>query len=102
LLVRESAQSQPVSATYQGAIFAQDLVESTTIGLAGGVLGLGLALLGLWAVRQQPVDYAGLARLDAPMLLLTFVLALVASLLAGLLPAWRAMQITPAVQLKSQ
>jgi putative ABC transport system permease protein len=48
------------------------------------------------------VDYAGLARLDAPMLLLTFVLALVASLLAGLLPAWRAMQITPAVQLKSQ
>ena len=86
----------------RGAIFAQYLVESTTIGLAGGVLGLGLALLGLWAVRQQPVDYAGLARLDAPMLLLTFVLALVASLLAGLLPAWRAMQITPAVQLKSQ
>lgn len=33
---------------------------------------------------------------------LTFVLALLASLLAGLLPAWRAMQITPAVQLKTQ
>jgi putative ABC transport system permease protein len=36
------------------------------------------------------------------MLLLTFVVALVASLLAGMLPAWRAMQITPAVQLKTQ
>ena len=36
------------------------------------------------------------------MLLLTFVLAIVASVLAGLLPAWRAMQVTPAIQLKSQ
>ena len=25
-----------------------------------------------------------------------------ASLLAGMLPAWRAMQVTPAIQLKSQ
>ena len=37
-----------------------------------------------------------------PMVLLTFALALFASLLAGLLPAWRAMQVTPAIQLKSQ
>ncbi|MFT4255802.1 MAG: ABC transporter permease [Pseudoxanthomonas sp.] len=83
-------------------IFKQCLVEAGTVGLAGGTLGLGLALLGLWAVRQQPASYAKLAHLDMPMLLLTFVLALVASLLAGLLPAWRAMQITPAVQLKTQ
>ena len=86
----------------RGAIFAQYLVEAATIGLAGGLLGLGLAFLGLWAVRQQPVEYVELAHLDPPMLLLTFVLALAASLLAGVLPAWRAMQITPAVQLKSQ
>ena len=39
---------------------------------------------------------------DAPMLLLTFALALLASVLAGLLPAWRACQISPAIQLKSQ
>ena len=65
---REIGVRRALGAT-RGAIFAQYLVESTTIGLAGGVLGLGLALLGLWAVRQQPVDYAGLARLDAPMLL---------------------------------
>ncbi|TWT22570.1 FtsX-like permease family protein [Luteimonas marina] len=83
-------------------IFKQCLVEAGTIGLAGGVLGLGLSLLGLWAVRQQPSSYAELAHLNLGMLLTTFALAVVASLFAGLLPAWRAMQVTPALQLKSQ
>ncbi len=83
-------------------IFKQCLVEAGTVGLAGGILGLGLSLLGLWAVRQQPSSYAELAHLDVGMLLTTFVLALVASLGAGLLPAWRAMQVAPALQLKSQ
>jgi putative ABC transport system permease protein len=35
------------------------------------------------------------------MLFATFVLALGASLVAGLLPAWRACQVAPALQLKS-
>ncbi len=83
-------------------IFKQCLVEAGTIGIAGGVLGLGLSLLGLWGIRQQPAGYAELARLDSTMLLITFALAILASLLAGLLPAWRAMQVTPAMQLKSQ
>ncbi|HET6434356.1 MAG TPA: ABC transporter permease [Xanthomonadaceae bacterium] len=84
------------------AIFAQYLVEAGAIGMVGGIAGLGLALLGLWAVRQQPADYAELARLDPAMLLTTFVIALASSVLAGLLPAWRAMQVAPAIQLKSQ
>lgn len=84
------------------AIFAQLVVEAGLIGLAGGLLGLGLAALGLWAVRQQPTDYADLAHLDATMLVATLALALVASLLAGVLPAWRGCRITPAIQLKSQ
>lgn len=83
------------------SIFVQLLVESGTIGLAGGVLGLGLAWLGLWAVRNQPTDYARLAELDPMMLGLTFALAIVSSLLAGVLPAWRGCQVTPAIQLKS-
>ena len=81
---------------------ADRLMWIVVIGLAGGIAGLGLALLGLWAVRQQPDSYAELARLDLPMLLATFALALVSSVLAGLLPAWRAMQVAPAIQLKSQ
>jgi putative ABC transport system permease protein len=83
-------------------IFKQCLIEAGTIGLAGGLLGLVFSLAGLWAVRQRPAEYASLAQLDGSMLLLTFVLSVVASLLAGLLPAWRAMQVTPAIQLKSQ
>lgn len=83
-------------------IFTQCLVEAGTVGLAGGVIGLVLAWLGLWAVRQQPTDYAALAHLDPLMLLVTFVLAITASVLAGLLPAWRACAVTPAIQLKSQ
>jgi putative ABC transport system permease protein len=80
----------------------QCLVEAVSVGTVGGLLGLGLALLGLFAVRRQPVDYAALAHLDLPMLLTTIALTLLASMLAGLLPAWRAMQVAPALQLKSQ
>jgi len=86
----------------RGQIFLQSLIEAGTVGLAGGLLGLLLALLGLYAVRQQPVDYAKLATLDGQMLLMTFALTLVASLLAGFLPALRAMQVAPAIQLKAQ
>lgn len=85
----------------KASIFTQLLVEAGSIGLIGGLLGLGLAYLGLWAVRQMPADYAELARLDTPMLIATFALAIVSSLCAGLLPAWRGCQVTPAIQLKS-
>jgi len=84
------------------ALFAQLLTESGVIGLTGGVFGLLLAFIGLWLVRQQPSEYAALAHLDTAMLLMTFTLAIVASLLAGLLPAWRVCQLAPALQLKSQ
>jgi putative ABC transport system permease protein len=84
------------------AVFSQLLVESGVIGLAGGLLGLALTLLGLWAVRQQPAEYAELAQLDVSMLVATFLLALIATTLAALLPAWRACQIAPAAALKTQ
>jgi putative ABC transport system permease protein len=83
------------------AIFLQLLVEAGTVGIVGGALGLGLAWLGLWAVRHQPTSYAELAKLDLPMLGATFALAILTSLLAGLFPAWRGCQVSPATQLKS-
>lgn len=83
-------------------VFVQCLIEAGVVGLAGGVLGLGLAWLGLWLVRQQPDDYAKLAQLDVSMLLATFAFALGASLLAAMLPAWRASSVAPAIQLKTQ
>ncbi|HEX2012739.1 MAG TPA: ABC transporter permease [Roseateles sp.] len=84
------------------AIFWQFLVEAGLLGLAGGLLGLLLTWAGLWAVRLNPTAYAQLARLDWTMLGATLLVALVASLAAGLLPAWRACQVMPALQLKSQ
>ncbi|TCV95006.1 putative ABC transport system permease protein [Luteibacter rhizovicinus] len=84
------------------AVFAQLLTEAGIIGLVGGVGGLALALLGLWLVRKQPDGYATLAHLDLPMLAFTIVLAICTTLLAGVLPAWRACQVAPALQLKSQ
>ncbi|RZJ11182.1 MAG: FtsX-like permease family protein, partial [Rubrivivax sp.] len=86
----------------RGDIFKQFVVEAGVLGLAGAMLGLLFAQGGLWLVRQSPNDYARLAELDASMLALTLGLALLASLIAGLLPAWRAALITPAVQLKVQ
>ena len=85
----------------RGAIFKQCLVEAGLIGLMGGVGGWLLTLLGLWLIRQQQAAYADLAHLELPMFLATFVLAVAASLLAGLLPALRASRIAPALHLKT-
>lgn len=84
----------------RGAIFAQFMVEAGIVGLAGGVLGLCFAELGLLGIRHQPAQYASLAHLDLSMFVFTFVVALAASLVAGLLPAWRACVVAPAPQLK--
>ncbi|MDN5924541.1 MAG: ABC transporter permease [Xanthomonadales bacterium] len=82
-------------------IFMQFGMEAAMIGVAGGLLGLGVAQLGLWSVRHRPEGYAHLAQMNMPMLVGTIVLAIVASVLAGCLPAWRACQIAPALQLKT-
>ncbi|GAB2569795.1 ABC transporter permease [Dyella jejuensis] len=87
------------------AVFAQLLVEAGMIGLAGGLGGVLVAYGGLWLVRCQPdgdIDYTSLAYMDIRMLIASFVFALIASLLVGLLPAWRACQVSPALQLKTQ
>lgn len=82
-------------------IFAQFLVEAGAIGLAGGVLGLGLAAAGVWFVRHGTTRGAQFVSLDATALAITFALAIGASLVAGLLPAWKACEVSPASQLKS-
>ncbi len=85
----------------RAAIFAQFIIESAMVGVAGGVLGLAFAEFGLWQVRHQPAQYAHLAHLDPAMFGMTFVVAVVASLIAGVLPAWRACTVAPAPQLQS-
>lgn len=85
----------------RGAVVMQCLVETGVIGVAGGLLGWLFTLAGLWLVRQQPVPYADMVRLDASMFMTTFVLAVTTSLLAGALPAIRAGRVAPALHLKT-
>jgi putative ABC transport system permease protein len=83
-------------------IFRQFLVEAGVIGLVGGALGLLLSFGGLWLISLQSEEMALVAKMDWAMLGATLALAVGASLLAGLLPTWRACQVTPALQLKTQ
>lgn len=87
----------------RGAIFAQCLIETGVVGLVGGLLGLLLTALGLWAARSLLIeDYSALAHLDIADTAIAVLLAVAASALAGLYPTWRAAQVQPAWQLKLQ
>ena len=83
-------------------IFHQYLIEASVVGLVGAALGLALSFAGLWLISQQSGAMAEVARMDWAMLLATVLLSLLASLIAGFLPTWRACQVRPALQLKSQ
>ncbi len=86
----------------RGAIFRQFLVEAAVVGFAGGILGLALALGALALIGAQSRGLSVVTQMDWAMLGTTFLLAIAAALLAGLLPTWRATKVTPALQLKSQ
>lgn len=83
-------------------IFRQFLIESAVVGLAGGLLGLVLAFGALALIAMQSSEVAVVAHMDLTMLAFTFAMSVFAAVLAGLLPTWRACQVTPAIQLKSQ
>jgi putative ABC transport system permease protein len=97
-------------------IMRQHLIEVVLVGLAGGVVGLGLAKLGLDALRyvstrpfpgqdDNPARVAlqqSLATMDMQMLLVAFALALLTGVLAGLYPAWRVGRLSPSTFLKTQ
>ena len=83
-------------------LFSQYIIESGVIGVSGGLFGLLLTLVGLWMVRLLYTSYANVARLDWSMIATTIALAIAAAVLAGLYPTWRACQVAPAAQLKTQ
>lgn len=87
----------------RNAIFSQHLVESACIGIAGGVLGILLTLAGLGLIRQLQQGYMDrIASMDWTMMLAAIGLAILASLLAGLYPAWRISRTNPSIYLKTQ
>jgi putative ABC transport system permease protein len=85
----------------RATLFIQHMIETSMIGLAGGVLGLGLTWLGLRGIEVLFCDFVkNLVSLDWIMVLTAIGLAIVSALLAGLYPTWRACRILPATQLK--
>jgi putative ABC transport system permease protein len=85
------------------AIYAQFLTEGAMVGLAGGALGLLATVAGIREIGLvfQP-KIARLVHVDAGLLGLTLFVSVAASVLAALYPTWRAAQVQPAWQLKSQ
>jgi putative ABC transport system permease protein len=82
-------------------IFAQSMVEATVIGIVGGILGLALTAVALWTMRQLfPGDLSRIAVLNPQLSGVTVLVALAAALAVGIYPAWRSMQVAPALQMK--
>lgn len=89
----------------RGDIFLQYIIECELVGVLGGVLGLALSLGGIAALNawMKTVAQRGdLFRLDAPMILLSVLLSLLAALVAGVYPAWRTSRLAPASYLRLQ
>jgi putative ABC transport system permease protein len=83
-------------------VYAQCLMEAATVGLAGGVLGLLLTAVGVTGVGLLfSPEIARLAHLDLSLVGLTLLVAVFATMAAAFYPAWRAAQVQPAWQLKS-
>ncbi len=79
-------------------IVRQVLTESLLISLSGGLLGIGLAYLAVRAfVAAAPVDLPRLdeVHLDIRALLFAFAVSMLAGLLFGLIPSWRAARSEP-------
>jgi putative ABC transport system permease protein len=91
-------------------VFIQHLIEVGVLSLLGAALGLGLAALGLAAIHHLYAaahlfhrgGYQELMHFDPIGVAWALALAVLATLAAGLYPAWRVGRLPPAVYLKSQ
>lgn len=83
------------------AVFSQALVEAGIVGILGGVLGVGLSLISLHTLRDLfPRGMGRIAYMDGTLLVVTVLFAVIATLCAGVYPAWRATRLSLAAQLK--
>jgi putative ABC transport system permease protein len=92
-------------------LFLQHMVEVSTIAGAGAILGLGLGALGLAGIRAlyamtatspHPSGVASLLYLNISSYVTAVTLAIVATVICGLYPAWRVGRLQPASYLKNQ
>ena len=89
--VREIGLRKALGATPH-VIRRQFMMEAAILGLAGGILGLGIGVLGAWLLPKlidQPVTLSAWASAGA------LVVALGVGLIAGVYPASRAAKLAP-------
>lgn len=89
----------------KSALFTQYIIEAGMIGVAGGLLGIGLTWLGLRGIENLYIEYEfiqHLVRMDWSMIGLSVALAIVSALGAALYPTWRACSVSPATTLRIQ
>lgn len=92
-------------------LFKQHMVEVSAIAGAGALLALGIGALGLAGIRAlyamtatspRPSGVASIAYMDISSYLIALGLAVVATFVCGLYPAWRVGRLQPASYLKTQ
>jgi len=109
LLARVSARSRELAVRRAlGAgrrqLFRQMLTESILLSLAGGSLGLLIAVWSLEVLKillPVTVPRAGEIRIDGGVIAFAFAVSCAAGLLFGLLPAWRATHMNLNIAIKS-
>ena len=100
----------------RGDVVRQHLMEVALLGVFAGLVGIGIAAIGLRLIRmfvlmrttqsEDNPDFGTIAQslshMDGQMILTAVILSLLAGVLAGLYPAWRIGRLAPATFLKIQ
>jgi putative ABC transport system permease protein len=90
---------------HKGSLFIQHVIEAGFIGLIGGLLGLGVAAIGLEGIKAllgEDMMMTQWIQLDTTVASVTIGLAIASTIVAGMYPIWRACNINPAIHLKTQ
>jgi putative ABC transport system permease protein len=84
-------------------IMGEFLVEATLIGVLGGVIGYGLgALITILVNASTPPGQSTLFLITPSLTILAISFATALGAVAGVLPAWRAARLNPAVALRNE
>ena len=97
---REIGIKRAIGAT-RGRIMREIVIEAASIGLLGGLLGLGLGAIVVTVANEIGRDSGNLLfQLTAPTAVVALAFATVLGAVAGLLPAWNAARLDPVQALR--
>ena len=97
---KETSIRRALGAT-RGMLLRQHLVEVSSIGISGGLIGIVLAWVGLLSIGSIIDAPESIIKMDTTMMLVSLLLALAATLIAGLYPSWHVGRLAPARYLRT-